>query len=79
MAFKSIFQRRRYKISHELSPVMNRIIHKPKTNLKVLMSSPLMDPSAKLKAAKQSIAPTITKSSAVMVEISQEARTKMAE
>mgnify|MGYP001437645406 CR=1 FL=1 len=58
---------------------MNRIIHKPKTNLKVLMSSPLMDPSAKLKAAKQSIGPTMTKSSAVMVEISQEARAKMAE
>ena len=58
---------------------MNRIIHKPKTNLKVLMSSPLMDPSTKLQAAKQSIEPTMTKSSAVMVEISQEARAKMAE
>ena len=58
---------------------MNRIIHKPKTNLKVLMSSPLMGPSAKLQAAKKSIAPTMTKSSAVMVEISQEARAKIAE
>ena len=62
-------------MAHELKPVMNNVIHNPITNLEALQS--LAGPAATIKAVKESLEPSLTKSSGVQVEISKEAKSKM--
>ena len=58
----------------ELKPVMNKLIHKPITNLEALLS--LSSPSVTIQAVKESTEPYLTKSGGLRVEIAKEAKSK---